>query len=79
MKNWTKICDYIRKTSQDCEKNYQNLEMIDISKKQIILQSNKSLYFAIFSEKDTSCILISDDEQENSKIQTIYHTLKGKN
>ena len=43
--------------------------MIDISKKQIILQPNKTLYFAIFSEKDTSFIGISDCEQENSKIQ----------
>ena len=69
MKNWTKICDYIRKTSQNIEKNYKNLEIIDISKKQIILQPNKTNYFAIFSEKDTSRIGISDDEHENSKIQ----------
>ena len=69
IKNWTKICDYIRKTSQNGEKNYKNLESIDISTKKIILQPNMTIYFVIFSGNDTSIISISGYEKENSKIE----------
>ena len=68
MKNWTKICDYIRKTSKDCRQYYENLESIDISKKEIILNPKMAVYFAIHSEKQSSKIVISAPECENSKI-----------